>query len=285
MHVSEILQSKTPAISFEIFPPKNELPLEEARNIVDKLATCSPDFISVTCSAGGSGNSENTIPITAMIQDEFNIPAIAHQTCFGYTKKEIDNLLEDAKKRGVENFLALRGDTTPDLRIHDYAYAKDLIPQICSYGFCAGGAAYPEGHIDCFDFKISIKHLKEKQDAGASYFITQLVYDNSLYYRFIEAARNEGITVPITVGVMPFNSKSGLSTMMFLTGATIPSSLIKTIAKYTHDQKSLEAAGVEYACRQIEDLLTHGVDGVHIYMMNKPPIAHAIRDFINSIQH
>ncbi len=284
MHVSEILQSNTTSVSFEIFPPKKELPLEEARSIVSKIVSCSPDFISVTCSAGGSGNSANTIPITAMIQDEFDIPAVAHQTCAAYTKQEIDELLIDAKGRGIENFLALRGDNAPDIDTHEFLFAKDLIPQICAHGLCAGAAAYPEGHIDCFDFDTSIKHLKEKQDAGAAYFITQMVYDNSLYYRFIEAARDAGITVPISVGIMPFNSKSRLLTMMFLAGITIPSLLVKTIARYEHDPSSLEKAGIEYACNQIEDLIKHGVDGIHIYMMNMPPLAHALHDFIASIK-
>ena len=141
-----------------------------------------------------------------------------------------------------------------------------------------GAAAYPEGHIACEDLNLSVEHLKQKQDAGASFFVTQLFFDNECFYRFRELADKAGITVPITAGIMPFMGKSQISRMVFMCGASLPSPVIKILAKYENDPENLQAAGVDYAARQLCDLKEHGADGLHLYTMNRPAIAATIME-------
>lgn len=264
-------------LSFEIFPPKGDLTLETAHEVAAELAMLLPDFVSVTYSAGGSGNKRATADVAAMIYDDFDVPTVAHLTCAGATEDSLAAALDDLKHKGVTNVLALRGDresgTKPDAG--PFRFAKDLIMRLADEGFCVGAAAYPEGHIECTNFKASVAHLKQKQDAGARFFVTQLFFENEYYYRFREAADAAGITVPIACGIMPFLGKAQIERMVFMCGASLPSPIIKLLAKYEDDPAALRAAGIEYACAQLVDLQAHGVDGLHVYTMNQPDIARA----------
>ena len=264
-------------VSFEIFPPKGTLDLDTVHMMVGELTAQHPSFISVTCSAGGSGNSGNTVEVAHLIQNDFNTTSMAHLTCVNETHESICAKLARMKEAGIENVLALRGDMHEGAQFHEFQYAKDLIRVVAEEGFCVGAAAYPEGHIACDDFALSLKHLKEKQDAGARFFVTQLFFDNEYAFRFLDEARNAGITVPITFGVMPFMSKEQISRMVFMCGASLPSPIIKLLARYENDPQSLLQAGIEYACEQFVGLAEAGVDGVHVYTMNKPQIARAAR--------
>ena len=268
----------TTPISFEMFPPKGELTLDRAREAAGALCALSPDFISVTCSAGGSGNSGATADIASMISREFATSSVAHITCIGQTRAELAERIGAYRAADIENVLALRGDRpqdAEDMASGDFTYAADLIPALVEAGFCVGAAAYPEGHIECDDLAESVRHLRLKQDAGASFFVTQLFFDNDCFYRFRELADAAGITVPITCGIMPFMSKQQVSRMVFMCGASLPSPVIKLLARFEDDAASLTAAGIDYACRQLEDLQRHGVDGLHIYTMNRPAVARA----------
>ncbi len=272
-NVKDIFQSRACPVSFEIFPPKGELTLEAAREVAGGIARVAPDFISVTYSAGGSGNGQATTAIAAMIQDELGIPSVAHLTCVSATDASLEAAVADMRARGVTTVLALRGDLTEGQEPSRFRYAADLIPLLKDAGFCVGAAAYPEGHITCEDDALNIEHLKAKQDAGADFFVTQLAFDNECIYRFLDAADAAGVTAPITCGIMPFMSKSQISRMVFLCGASLPSPVIKLLAKHEDDPAALRQAGVEYACRQLVDLAAHGVAGVHVYSMNHPDIA------------
>lgn len=266
-------------VSFEMFPPKGELTLDQARSVAGELAQLEPDFISVTYSAGGSGNAGATTDIASMISHELGVSSVAHLTCISLTREDLDEKIREMHGAGIENVLALRGDLPEGMRAQDataaFPYAKDLIPVLVDAGFCVGAAAYPEGHIACDDLRLSVEHLKQKQDAGASFFVSQLFFDNEYFYRFRELACAQGITVPIAAGVMPFMSKKQISRMVFMCGASLPSPVIKILARFEDDPESLRKAGVEYACRQLEDLAEHGVDGLHVYAMNRPAVARA----------
>lgn len=283
MRVDDIFKQAKQAgalpVSFEMFPPKGDLTMEKAREVAGSWAELHPDFISVTYSAGGSGNKGATANIAHMITDELGIPSVAHLTCISLTREGLKEKIKDFRAHGIRNVLALRGDVphaasnAPDTS--DFHYAKDIIPQLVDAGFCVGAAAYTEGHIECDDLQTSIEHLKQKQDAGASFFVTQLFFDNEYFYRFRERADKAGITVPVTAGIMPFMSKDQVARMVFMCGASLPSPVIKLLARYENDPDSLRAAGIEYACRQLENLRDHGAEGLHVYAMNRPSVARA----------
>lgn len=270
----------TQPVSFEMFPPKGELTLERAREVAGGFAPLAPDFVSVTYSAGGSGNSAATAQIARMISSDFDIPSVAHLTCISLTRETLAEKIIELMDAGIENVLALRGDLPAGMSEAEaediaFPYAKDLVPALVDAGFCVGGACYPEGHLTCDDLPTSVKHLRQKQDAGASFFVTQLFFDNEYFYRFRELADAAGITVPITAGIMPFTSKQQVTRMVFTCAASLPAPVIKILARYEDDPTSLREAGIEYACRQLEDLAAHGADGLHVYTMNRADVASA----------
>ena len=273
MRISHVYRNGTQPISFEIFPPKGNLSVEAAHAMATELSWLCPDFISVTYSAGGSGNAHATTDIADMVQRDFGIPVMAHLTCVGMDEAGFTERVAELKAKHVENVLALRGDKVSGCKQTDFVYAKDLITRLADEGFCIGAAAYPEGHIECSNFRQSVEHLKQKQDAGASFFVTQLFFSNDYFYRFWEAAQAAGITVPIACGIMPFLGKNQIQRMVFMCGASLPSPVIKILSKYENQPEDLRRAGIEYACNQLCDLAHHGVDGLHIYTMNQPGIA------------
>lgn len=197
---TEVSESRARRIPFsvEMFPPKGQLTLDAARKVVEGLRAASPDFISVTCSAGGSGNGHGgqTVAIAELIQNEAATPAVAHFTCVSATASLVATEVEALRAAGVETVLALRGDLAPGQEPADFRYAYELIPRLKAAGLCVGAAAYPEGHIDCLDPRENIRHLRAKQDAGADFFITQLFFNNDDFYRFREAAESAGVAAP-----------------------------------------------------------------------------------------
>lgn len=262
-------------VSFEIFPPKGDLTLAAAQGVAAELTRLDPAFISVTYSAGGSGNKQATADIASMIQTDYDVPAVAHLTCAGASETSLSESIADLKRQEIKNVLALRGDVIPGCAPATYRYAGDLIARLADEGFCVGAAAYPEGHITCTDDRANIEHLKMKQDAGAQFFITQLFFDNSYFYRFWEQVLACGITVPISCGIMPFLGKAQIQRMVFMCGASLPSPIIKLLARYEDSPEDLRRAGIEYANAQLLDLAANGVDGLHIYTMNHADIAEA----------
>lgn len=279
MRIDSILQSKQ-AFSFEIFPPRGDLPVEHAAALSQQMAKQHPDWISVTFSAGGSGNTANTALIAEQIEKSTGTTALAHLTCLGSTKADVDAYVHQLRAGGVENVLALRGDRAPGRDPIDFAYANELIAYLkeTEPGLCIGAACYPEGHVEAESFAADIEHLKAKQDAGADFLVTQLFFDNELFYRFREACVRARIKIPITVGIMPFTSTKQITRMAFTCGASIPARVIKRLIAAGENPADQARAGVEYACEQLRDLAANGVDGLHIYSMNKPEVAAATHD-------
>ena len=273
--VSELFCGNQP-LSFEIFPPRGDLTEVEARRVAGELVELNPAFISVTYSAGGSGNSGATTTVASLIQNELGVPSVAHLTCQGLTRAMLEEKIAEMRAAGIKNVLALRGDPRPDAPQGDFAYAADVIPVLREAGFCVGAAAYPEGHVTCTSLEDDIAHLREKQDAGAQFLVTQLFFDNEDFFRFRDLAARAGITATITCGIMPFMSKNQVSRMIFMCGASLPSPIIRLLNRYEGDDEALRRAGIEYAAAQLRGLRDAGADGLHVYTMNKPAVARAI---------
>ncbi|OOO00041.1 MAG: methylenetetrahydrofolate reductase [NAD(P)H] [Epulopiscium sp. Nele67-Bin004] len=281
MKLNYLFKENKPVLSFEIFPPKKQGDwLPEIYDTIDALAPLGPDFISVTYGASGSSQS-NTVEIASLLQKKYSIPSLAHLTCVGDTDDMITNVLTRLKDEGIQNILALRGDLVGDNKLGDFKYASELTEFIKNYSdFCVAGACYPEVHPDAPNLEEDIKNLKIKADAGAEFFITQLFFDNATFYEWRNKVREAGITTPIVAGVMPITSAQQLKRMATLCGATIPENVKTLVEAYEHNAYALRQVGIAYATQQILDLLANGVDGIHLYTMNKPHITKQIMDNI-----
>lgn len=265
-------------ISFEVFPPKKDGEFEAAFEVLDALATHKPAFISVTYGAGGS-RSGKTVEIASYIQNRLNIDAVAHLTCVGSREENILNVCNALKEHNVRHVLALRGDRPRDMSDEQYnsrmfAHANDLIDFLhANTDFTIAGACYPEKHFESFSLESDLNNLKKKQDAGASFFISQMFFDNDFYYHFLERADRKGITVPICAGIMPITSAKQVGTTITLSGSSLPKALTDIIASYGDNPEDMRKAGIDYCIRQIRDLQENGVKDIHIYTMNKPKMA------------
>ncbi len=273
LHISNLFNRKKAVISFEIFPPKPDYPIETIYKTLEKLKDLSPDFISVTYGAGGS-NRERTVEIASTVKNKYDIECLSHLTCVCSSQADIDIVLDDLKRNNIENVLALRGDIPQGYDANEafmeYQYAANLISHIkAKTDFCIAAAAYPEGHIESNDLDKDIEYLKQKVDVGVDFLITQLFFDNALFYSFREKVLKADITVPISIGIMPVLNVNQIKRITTLCGAAIPTKLAHIMAKYGDHKDDFEKAGIEYASSQVEDLLHNNVDGIHLYTMNK----------------
>ena len=284
MRIRETFKRKT-VFSFEIFPPKKTSPVETIYKTLDELKDLSPDFISVTFSAGGSGNGALSCEIASRIKDNYGITPMIYLPCINYTRNEILSVLSELDKRGIENILALRGDINPDIEPkRQFQYASDLISFIKEHGdFDIAAACYPEGHIESESLVTDVLNLRKKVEAGADHLISQLFFDNAAFSNFRENAAIAGINVPIEAGIMPVVNKKQIERMVAMCGASLPSKFSKMMQKYENNPEALRDAGIAYAIDQIVDLLSDGVDGIHLYTMNNPYIARKIYDAISGI--
>lgn len=272
-----------PTFSFEIFPPKGEGNLKTVYDTVDALASLSPDLISVTYGAGGSSR-ENTAVISSDIQTKYNVPALAHLTCISSTKEEMDEILIELREKGVESILAMRGDITDTATVGDFKHANELVAYIkANYDFKVFAACYPEKHTEAYSIAEDLKYLKQKVDAGADALITQLFFDNEVFYSFMDKVRGIGIDVPVIAGIMPITAASQLERMVSMCGASIPKEIQQFVKAYGHNSMAMKEAGIAYATKQIIDLLANGVDGIHIYTMNQPEVTKRIVENLRGI--
>lgn len=278
MKIQNLFGKGKTVFSFEVFPPKKDSPIESVYGKLEEICALNPDFISVTYGAGGSGAHSRTCEIASKIKRDFKVESVAHLTCVNNTKQTIDETLDDFKAHGIENILALRGDYAEGMEPQrDFKYASDLCAYIRSKGdFDVSGACYPEGHMEAADEVEDVLNLKKKVDAGAEHLISQLFFDNDLFYRFMERTRIAGINVPIEAGIMPVTNKKQIERMVMLCGASLPPKLTKLMQKYESKPEALRDAGIAYAVEQIAELISNGVDGIHLYTMNNPYIAEKI---------
>lgn len=279
--IDQILEVRRPCFSFEFFPPKSDEGMENLFNAVAELKQDEPAFVSVTYGAGGS-TRDRTIHVVKRISRELGIEAMAHFTCVAATSEQLRGTLDEMRAAGIANVLALRGDppkgetewkpTPGGLR-----YSTELAQMISDdYEFCIGAACFPEIHPEAPDMEHDIRFLKEKIAAGASFLITQLFFDNELYFDFVEEARAAGIEVPIIPGIMPVTNYHQIKRFTEMCGASIPEDYERELAARAEDPEAVAELGVAYATLQCSDLLARGAPGIHFYTLNKSPATRAI---------
>ena len=282
MRIDDLLaQNNRPVFSFEFFPPKTEDGLRNLFEAVGELRSLRPDYVSVTYGAGGS-TATKTIEIVSRIKEEYGIEAMAHFTCVGSTVGELRDTLDAMAAVGVDNVLALRGDPPPGQEEWvktdgGLEYSRELVELIRQgYPFSIGAACFPETHIHAASAEDDLYYLKEKVDAGARFLITQLFFDNALYFDFVHRARDIGIDVPIVPGIMPITNVKQLERMTSLCGATIPARLRRELVSRSDQPDAVKDFGVGYATMQCAELLRGGAPGVHFYTLNRSPATRAI---------
>ncbi len=284
MKIIDKITKDTLSISFEVFPPKTETSFESVKKATEEIARLKPLFMSVTYGAGG-GTSRYTLEIAKNIKETLNVPTLAHLTCVSSTRETVRERIEDMKRAGIENVMALRGDIPEDMkdRKWEYHHAVELVRELKEHNFCIGGACYPEIHPESANQKEDIKYLKEKVDAGCEFLTTQMFFDNNLLYNFLYKIRQAGITVPVIPGIMPITNANQVERAMKLSGSFMPQRFKSLVDKFGNDPLAMKQAGIAYALDQIIDLYANGITNVHVYSMNKPDVAEKIQSNLSDI--
>ena len=286
MRVSDILHAGGVTVSCELFPPKHGAGLDDAKTVVCETAALNPSFISITHGAGG-GTSSSTISLAREAQDTGGVTALAHLTCVSSSLETVRNSLEEMKRYGIENILALRGDIPPGAPFPltgDFRFARDLVEVIMKSGdFCVGGACYPEGHPESPTLDEDFENLKTKADCGCSFFVTQMFFDNNILYNFMFRLLKKGIHIPVVAGIMPVTNGRQIARICKLSGTALPPRFKAITDKFADNPAAMNQAGVAYATEQIIDLVANGVNHIHIYTMNKPDIAGRIMQNLSEI--
>ena len=281
MRVDQIIASQGPTFSVEFFPPKSEEATAQLFETARALSELEPDFVSVTYGAGGA-TREGTVEITKALKDEFGFETMAHLSCVGETQAGIGTTLDRIEAAGIENVFALRGD--PPRGEADFVQpegglgsAAELAAFIgAGWDFCVGGACFPEVHPEAPDLETDLSYLKTKVEAGASFLITQLFFDNQVYFDFVRAARARGVEVPILAGVIPVASFAQTKRICELCDASIPPRLEAAFAAAGGDPEREFELGVAYAAQQCSELLIAGAPGIHFYALNRAPATRAV---------
>lgn len=281
MRITDILAGAKPSFSFEFFPPKSDDAVASLMATAATLQPLKPAFVSVTYGAGGSTRAR-TLDVVKAMKRELGLESMAHLTCVGATVDELRAVLGEIEKAGIENVLALRGDPAHGdshftATSGGFTHASDLVDLVSSeFGFCVGGACYPEKHIEAIDLASDLKFLATKVQAGAEFLITQLFFDNEQYFVFVNRARRAGIDVPIIPGIMPITNAEQVARFTNLCGATIPPRLLSELEARKAQPEAILDLGVAYATLQCVDLLSAGVPAIHFYTLNKSPAARAV---------
>jgi methylenetetrahydrofolate reductase (NADPH) len=281
MRIDRILAERRPVFSFEFFPPKTD---DGQRTLEETLAVLKgdePEYVSVTYGAGGT-TRDRTLELTGFIKNELGIEAMAHLSCVGEPRERLVEILASLQDAGIENVLALRGDPPrgqKEWRPHPGGlhYSIELIELIRErFDFCVGAACFPEVHPDAPSLDSDLGYAKQKVEKGASFLITQLFFDNELYFDFVDEVRSRGIDVPIIPGIMPITNLSQIKTITGMCGATIPEELERQLDGRADDPEAVAELGVAYATLQCSDLLARGAPGIHFYTLNRSPATRAI---------
>lgn len=273
--ITELLASERPLLSVEFFPPKNEEGGEQLLRAAEALRPYRPDFVSITYGAGGT-TRERTFRYAKILREDFGWLVMPHLTCVGSTRDELLEIVGKYHADGIRNIMALRGDPpkgqTEFVPCPDgLRYASDLIALIRKKfpDMCLGAGAYPEKHPEAASMEEDLAHLKIKADAGASFLTTQLFFDNDHYFKFLDACRSRGISLPVLPGLLPALSLAQVKRFGPMCGSSLPRALVEQLQVVEDDPRASEAVGVTWAYHQIHELLRHGAPGVHLYILNR----------------
>jgi methylenetetrahydrofolate reductase (NADPH) len=285
LRISEIFEYHNKTFSFEFFPPRNYQSILELGINVGQLLKLSPSFVSVTYGAGGS-TQELSFDLVDYIQNKIGLTTMAHYTCINAKKRKVEQDLQYLIERKIENIMLLRGDLPAEGSRgldNDFLHASDLIPIARSLdAFSIGAAGYPEGHQESRNMDEDVKWMKYKIDQGADFIITQMFFDNDLYFDFVDRARKANITTRIIPGIMPITNYKQINKFSKMSGATIPEAIVQKFEPVQDDPKTMYSIGVELAIEQCIDLLKRGAPGLHFYTLNK---SRATVDIYSSIPH
>jgi methylenetetrahydrofolate reductase (NADPH) len=281
MKIGEVLQFRRPSFSFEFFPPKTDDGIATLLETVKALRILNPAYVSVTYGAGGSTRAR-TLEVAKRIKNELEIEVLAHVTCVGSTRDELRATFRDLQAAGIENVLALRGD--PPKGATDFtpteggfAYASELVDMLAAeFPFAIGGAAYPEKHPEASSAADDLAAALRKVRAGATFLVTQLFFDNDVYFAFVKRAREAGIDVPIVPGIMPITNYDQIARMTKMCGASMPQQLLAELEARADEPEAVAEFGVAYCTLQCSDLLARGAPGIHFYTLNKSPATRAV---------
>ncbi|MFK7736094.1 MAG: methylenetetrahydrofolate reductase [NAD(P)H] [Pirellulaceae bacterium] len=274
MKLPELFAKKDFVLSFELFPPKTDAGMTELMRNVGELNQHQPDFFTCTYGAGGS-TQDKTLTIASDVRSDFDVPVASHLTCVGSTREQLRTYLTDARVRGVDYIVALRGD--PPAGESEFkpvegglSYANELVEMIREefpeFGILVAG--YPEVHQEAPDAKTDLENLVRKVDAGADAIVTQLFYDNDDFFRFRDDCVKAGITVPVIPGLLPVLSLKQVQRIASLCKAGLPEDFVAKLEKGDSPQAQFEV-GVEHSIKQTQGLLDAGVPGIHYYVLNK----------------
>jgi methylenetetrahydrofolate reductase (NADH) len=281
MRIHDIINQQHPTLSFEFFPPKDDIGFWDLYRTVQSLKPLAPSYVSVTYGAGGS-TRRKTVDLVQRIKNDIGIESMAHLTCVGADQKEIASVLDQLRTNGIENVLALRGDPPAGADTFvategGFTYANELVEFIRSrYDFCVGAACYPEGHPECPDLSVDMDNLKRKVDAGVDFLITQLFFSNDDFFAFRDKANRSGIDLPIIAGIMPINSVKQVKRFTQMCGAKIPKELLAKIEAVEDDPEAVRHVGSYHATEQCNALIDGNVAGIHFYTLNKSTATRAI---------
>lgn len=273
--ISELFEQKRTVRSLEFFPPKDDAGVGVLRAAAETLRRMRPDFVSVTYGAGGT-TRDRTAQVSAMLRADFGFTVMPHLTCVGHSRAELGAIADRIHDGGFRNVMALRGDPPKgedefQVAADGLRYASELVTLLRKRhpDFCLGVAGYPEKHPEAPSVGADLENLRRKVDAGAAFVTTQLFFDNTVYFRFVEKCRAAGMTVPILPGIMPVVSLKQIQRFTRMCGASLPPSLVTRLEAASEQSDVLEAIGIDWALAQIRGLLENGAPGYHLYILNR----------------
>jgi methylenetetrahydrofolate reductase (NADH) len=282
MRINKILEKKEQGVAFEFFPPRNQKSEDSLRKTLKALKKYDPLYVSMTCGAAGTSH-EATRKAVSILSEDTDMVVMPHLTCISTRCSAIREVLDYYKSAGIENIMALRGDILPDTDTNNYdndlLHAKSLIDIIKEYGhFDIAAAVYPEGHIESISIEEDLKYTKEKINSGVNFAVTQMFFDNSYYYDFLERMNKIDIKIPILPGILPLTNIAKVKEFASICRSTIPTHIEDIMGRFSSNPKDMEKAGIDLTIKQCKDLVANGFKHLHFFTLNRASVMQEIID-------